>query len=138
MAESIRKIDLFSIEIAHKPGEGAKVLGVFRDAGVNLLAAWGYPTKGRKARIDLVAADKAAFTKAAKKAGLALGPKQTAFLVEGEDQTGALAALLGKLADAGINVFAAQAVCAGEGRFGGVINVGAEDVKKAAKLLGAK
>ncbi|MBS1872546.1 MAG: hypothetical protein JSU00_04980 [Acidobacteria bacterium] len=138
MAESIRKVDLFSIEIAHKTGEGAKALGVFRDAGVGLVAVWGYPTKGKKGRIDLVAADKAALTKAAKKAGIVLGPKQTAFLLEGDDQTGALAGLLGKLAEGGINVIAAQAVCGGEGKFGGVITVGAEDVKKAAKLLGAK
>jgi hypothetical protein len=138
MAETVRKVDLFSVDIAHKTGEGAKVLGVFRDAGVSFLAAWGYPTKGKKARLDLVAADRAAFTKAAKKAGIVLGPKQTAFLVEGEDQTGALAGMMGKLAEAGINVFAAQALCAGEGRFGGVITVGADDVKKAAKLLGAK
>jgi len=138
MAESIRKVDLFSIDIKHKPGEGAKTLAAFRDAGVSFLAAWGYPTKGKNARLDLVAADRAAFIKAAKKAGIALSPKQTAFLVEGEDQTGALAGLLGKLAEAGINVFAAQAVCAGEGRFGGMVCVGADDVKKAAKLLGAK
>ena len=69
MAESIRKGDLFSIDIANKAGEGAKVLGALRDAGVNLLAVWGYPTKAKKARIDLVAADKAALNKAAKKAG---------------------------------------------------------------------
>lgn len=138
MAESIRKVDLFSIDIANKAGEGAKVLGALRDAGVNLLAVWGYPTKAKKARIDLVAADKAALNKAAKKAGIVLGGKQTAFLMEGDDEVGVLANILGKLAAAGINVFAAQAVCAGAGRFGGVITVGADDVKKAAKALGVK
>jgi hypothetical protein len=137
MAETIRKVDLYSVDIANKPGEGAKVLGALRDAGVSLVAVWGYPTKGKKARLDLVAADRAVFTKAAKKAGLELSPRQTAFLIEGEDQTGALAALLAKLGEAGINVFAAQAVAGGAGRYAGILSVAADDVKKAAKLLGA-
>ena len=137
MAETVRKVDLFSVEILNKSGEGAKVLAALRDGGVSFLAVWGYPTKGKKARIDLVAPDRAVFTKAAKKAGIALSPRQTAFLVEGDDHPGALADLLSKLAASGINVFAAQAVCGGAGRYGGILCVGPDDVKKAAKLLGA-
>jgi hypothetical protein len=137
MPETVRKVDLYSIEIPNKPGEGAKVLGAFRDAGINFHAVWGYPLRGKVARIDLVPGDRAAFTKAAKKAGATLSPRQTAFLIEGDDHPGTLAGLFEKLAGAGINVYAAQAVCAPENRFGGMVMVGPEDVKKAAKLLAA-
>jgi hypothetical protein len=138
MADSICKVDLFSIELAHKVGEGAKVLGAFRDAGVSFLAAWGYPVKAKKARLDVVAADRAAFTKAAKKAGIELGPKQTAFLLQADDHVGALADVFAKLAAGGVNVIASQAIQGGGGTFGGIVTVAADDVKKAAKLLGAK
>jgi hypothetical protein len=46
--------------------------------------------------------------------------------------------MMARLADAGINIDAAKAVCAGAGRFGGAIFVAPEDAKKAAKILGAK
>jgi hypothetical protein len=137
MPETVRKVDLYSIEIPNKTGEGAKVLGAFRDAGINFHAMWGYPLRGKTARIDLVPGDRAAFTKAAKKAGLTPSPRQTAFLIEGEDHPGTLADLLSKLAGAGINVYAAQAVCGGDNRFGGMLMVAADDVRKAAKLLNA-
>jgi hypothetical protein len=137
MDESVRKVDLYSVEIPNKPGEGARVLGALRDAGVNFTAVWGYPLRGRLARIDMVPGDRALFTKAAKKAGLTLSPRQTAFAIEGDDHPGTLADPLAKLAAAGINVYAAQAVCSGGNRYGGVIMVGADDARKAGKLLGA-
>jgi hypothetical protein len=137
MPETVRKVDLYSIEIPNKVGEGAKVLGVFREAQINLHGLWGYPLKGKKARVDIVPGDRVAFTKAAKKAGLTLSPRQTAFLVEGDDHPGVLAEILSKLSGGGINVFAAQAVCAGGNRYGGIVMVGADDVRKAAKILGA-
>jgi hypothetical protein len=63
----------------------------------------------------------AGFTKAAKKAGLKVGAKQTAFFVNGGDYPGAVAETLSKLDHAGINVGAVQAVCGGKGRYGAVI-----------------
>ena len=137
MPETVRKVDLYSIEIPNKLGEGAKVLGAFREAQINFHGVWGYPLRGKTARVDLVPGDRTAFTKAARKAGLTLSPRQTAFLVEGDDHPGAMSEILSKLSGGGINVFAAQAVCTGGNRYGGIIMVGAEDVRKATKLLGA-
>ena len=45
------------------------------------------------------------------------------------------AELYRKLAAKGIDVYAAQALCAGKGRFGALIQVGQDDVKKAGKIL---
>lgn len=137
MADTIRKVDYFYIEAANKPGEAAKVLAAFRDAGVNLLAFSGFP-QGRKAQIDFIPENAAAFKAAAKKAGLKLSPRKTGFLVQGEDRTGAIAEITGKLAAANINITACDGVSAGAGRFGAILWVKGTDVGKAAKVLGAQ
>ncbi len=135
MAEEIRKVEYFYIETPNKPGEAAKVLGALRSAGVNLIAFTGFPS-GRKAQMDFIPEDTAAFKAAAKKAGLKLSPKKTGFLIQGEDRIGAVAETMEKLAAAKINVTAMDAICAGAGRYGALLWVGASDVRKAASALG--
>jgi hypothetical protein len=44
--------------------------------------------------------------------------------------------VLAKLAGAGINVTSAQAICAGMGRYGGLLWVKAADFRKASRALG--
>ena len=136
MAEIVRKVDYFYIETPNKPGEGAKVLAALRDAGVNLLAFSGFP-HGRRAQIDFIPEDSAAFKAAAKKAGLRLSTKRTGFLIQGEDRPGAIAGIMGKLAEINVNVTAIDAACAGEGRYGAILWVKPAEVGKAAKALGA-
>ena len=136
MGETIRKVDYFYIQTANKPGEGARLLGALRDEGVNLLAFTGFPF-GRRAQIDFIPEDTAAFRAAAKRAGMKLSPKKTGFWVQGEDRVGAIADIMEKLAGARINVTAIDAVCAGEGRYGAIFWVKPPDVRKAAKILGA-
>jgi hypothetical protein len=136
MADTIRKVDYFYVETANRPGEAAKLLAGFRDAGVNLLAFSGFP-RGRKAQIDFIPENTAAFKIAAKKAGLKLSPRKTGFLAQGEDRPGAIAEITGKLAAANINITACDAVSAGEGRFGAILWVRGTDVGRAAKALGA-
>jgi prephenate dehydratase len=129
------KLDYYSVVVPDKPGKGERVLSALKEAGVNFVAIWGYPVGKGKSRIDLVAADTALLKKAAKKLKIELGKKQTAFHITGEDHPGAVAEVLAKLAAKKINVFAMQALCAGNGRFGALIQVAPDDVKKAAKAL---
>ena len=75
------------------------------------------------------------FRSAAKKLKIELGKKQTAFHITGEDHPGAVAEVLAKLAAKEINVYAVQALCAGNGRFGALVQVYQDDVKKVAKAL---
>ena len=135
MEEAIRLVDYFYLEAPDKPGEAARVLGQLRDAGVNLLAFSGFP-KGRRAQLDFVPADPAAFKAVAKQARWKIvGPKK-GFLIQGEDRVGAVAELLGRLAAAKINVTATDAVCGGAGRYGVILWVKPRDVKRAAKAFG--
>jgi len=137
MAEKIRKVDYFYIEIPDKPGEGAKVLAAVRDAGINLLGFTAFPRGRWGAQIDFIPEDAAAFKTAARKAGLKLSAKKTGFLIQGEDRPGAIANLAAKLAAVNVNVTASDAVCAGEGRYGAMLWVKPADVRKAARALGA-
>jgi len=136
MAEEIRLVDYFYVEAPDKPGEACRILNHLKEAGVNLLAFSGFP-KGRRAQLDFIPVAPAAFKAAAKQARLTLvGPKK-GFLIQGEDRLGALAEVLGKLAEAAINVTATDAVSAGAGRYGVILWVKPRDVRKAAKVLGA-
>ena len=133
--ETIRTVEYFYIQAPDKPGEGAKLLTMFKEAGVSLLAFSGFP-KGRRAQIDFIPADPAAFRAAARKAKLKLVGPKTGFLVQGEDRLGAVAELMAKLADAKINVTALDAVAAGAGRYGAILWVKPGDVTKATRVLG--
>lgn len=137
MADTIKKIDYYKIKTSNRAGEGARVLGALKEGKVNLIAFTGFP-RGRQTQMDFIPEDGAAFKKAAKKAGLKFSRKKTGFLIQGKDKVGAIADILSKLADAKINVTALNAVSTGKGRFGAILWVKPESVRRAAKALGAK
>lgn len=136
MADTIRKVDYFTMDVPNKPGEGARILGALAGGGVNLLAFTGFPS-GRRAQLDFIPEDIAVFKAAAKTAKLKLKPAKAGFLIQGEDRPGAVADVVKRLADAKINVTAVDAVAAGMSRWGAILWVLPRDVKKAAKALGA-
>jgi hypothetical protein len=136
MAGSVRKVGYFYISATDKPGEGARTLGALRDNGVDLLAFHAFPTGAGQSQLDFVPADEKALQAAAKKANLKLSARKTAFLVEGDDRSGAVAELLQKLGAAGANVTAIDALKTGS-KFGALVWVKPADVDKASKALGA-
>jgi hypothetical protein len=136
MADIVRKVAYFAMEVPNKPGEGARVLGALADAGVNLLAFTGFPS-GRKAQLDLIPEDEALFKNAVKAAKIKTRPHKFGFLVQGDDRKGAVGDLLKTMAEKKINVTAVDAVSAGAGRYAAILWVASRDVNKATKALGA-
>jgi len=136
MADIVRKVAYFAMDVSNKPGEGARVLGTLADAGVNLLAFTGFPS-GRKAQLDFIPEDAAVFKNAAKAAKIKTRPQKFGFLVQGDDRKGAVGDLLKTMAEKKINVTAVDAVSAGAGRYAAILWVAPRDVNKAAKALGA-
>ena len=59
-------------------------------------------------------------------------------MIQGRDRPGALSEQLRKLGDKQINVTGIDALGAGEGRWGAIIWVEDEAVRKAARVLGAR
>ena len=137
MATTIRKVAYFSMHIANRAGQGARMLTGLRDAGVNLLAFTGFPNAGR-AQIDFVPDDTGEFLRAARKLGLKVGKRKTVFLAQGGDKPGVIAGICDKLAKAGINMVAMDAVAAGGGRYGAIFWVKRKDIATASRVLGAR
>src|SRR6202162_6415421 len=138
MPDWIRRMDSFYARVNDKPGQAAKVVEALAADGVGMLAFSGFPQGKKKSQVVFVPDDTKAFKKLATKMGLKNSNAKTGFLGQGEDRTGALARVFGKLAGKKINVTAIDAVASGGGRFGAVLWVKQKNVKKAAKALGAK
>ena len=136
MADVIRKVSYFAMDVVDKPGEAARVLTALSRAGVNLLAFSGFP-RGKRAQLDFIPEDVELFRRALSTAKLKVQSKKTGFLVQGDDRPGAVAEVLQKLADAAINVTAVDGVSAGAGRWGAILWVKPQSVNKAAKVLQA-
>ena len=134
MADEIQRVQYFYTEVPDKPGEGAKILNMLKEEGVNLLAFVAFP-KGRRAQLDFIPVDQAAFKAAAKKAKIKLVGPKTGFVIQGDDRAGAVGEIASKLAEARINITALHAVAAGAGRYGAILWVKPRDVNKAAKIL---
>jgi len=117
--------------------EVARILQALRDANVNLLAFSGFPQGRNKAQIDVVTGDLDALKGVARGQKWKLSRIKRAFLVQGTDEAGAAVGPLARLGAANINVIAADAIAAGEGRFGMIFWVEARSYNRAATLLGA-
>ncbi|MFQ5889302.1 MAG: hypothetical protein ACE5JR_04535 [Gemmatimonadota bacterium] len=137
MPDTVRKVDYYTTTVADRPDEGARLLGVFREAGVNFLAVDAFPSGGGEWRVDLVPEDRDAFLAAAEKSGIGLSGAKAAFLLDGEDRVGATADTLGRLGTEGINVTAVTSIVTG-GRYGTLLWVKPADMERAATTLGAK
>jgi hypothetical protein len=138
MADRVRKVNYCYLTVPARAGQGAKVLGELKDAGVDLVAFTGFPTKAGKAQIDLISLDMPAVRRVAKKSGWRVSGNKKGFLVQGSDKVGAVHRHIQKLADLRINVTAADAVAAGQGRYGMLLWVKQKDYARAARALKAK
>ena len=137
MADDVRSLDHYTLDIEDKLGTGARVLAALRDNDVDLLAFWGYSTAPGKATLELLPVDADGFLAAAKAAGFASLRTSRVFYVTGSDRPGTIAEKLKQLSDAGVSVVAAQGVSDSAGRFGAVIYVKPEDVQRAGTALNA-
>ena len=137
MADRVRKVNYCYVTVSNRAGQGAKVLGELREAGVNLLAYSGFPTSGGMAQLDFVAEEMGPLRRVAKRNGWQLSRPRKGFLVQGSDTLGAVHRHIERLAQEKINVTAADAVCAGKNRYGMILWVKAKDFRKAARTLKA-
>ena len=137
MPDTVRKVNYAYVTAASRPGEAAHVLEALRAANINLLAFSGFPQGRNKAQIDLVTDDLDALKAVARREKWKLSRIKRAFLVQGIDKVGAALAPLAKTGGANINVTAAYAIAAGEGRFGMILWVAPRDYNRVAKLLEA-
>ena len=133
-----RKVRYVVLKVPSRAGQAAGILGPLAEGGVNLLAFTGFPDRGGKAQVDLVTDDLAGVRRVARQQGWRVSSPKRGFVVQGEDRVGAVHRDLRKLAEAGINVTAADAVSAGKRRYGMLLWVKPKDYARAAAALGAR
>lgn len=138
MAYRVRKVNYCKMTVSSRAGQAEKVLRAIKEAGIDMYAFSGFPTKAGKSQVDFVSDDTAAIKRLAKKSGWRLSSTKKAFLVQGNDQIGAIHKIFKKLADEKINVTAADAVAAGVGRYGMILWVKPNVYNRAARVLKAK
>ena len=135
MLSSVKEVEYYYTIVADKPGKARKLLEFLSKRSVNLLALTVFPVGEGQSQIDLFPAEPEMLKKAAEDAEITLvGPKK-AFLLQGEDRIGALYDFHLKLSNAGINIYAANGVVDGTGRFGYLIWVAPADFEEASKVL---
>ena len=137
MADSVRKVQYAYVMVPNRPGQGVRVLAELQAAGVDLLAYSGFPGK-RGAQIDLVTGDMPGLKRVARKNGWRLSKTKKGFLAQGTDRIGAVHRHLARLARGKVNVVAADAVAAGQDRYGMILWVRPKDYARAARALGAR
>jgi hypothetical protein len=138
MADRVKKVNYAYAVVPNRAGQGARMLSELERSGVNLLAYSGFPVGGGRSQIDFVLEDMGPLKRAARTNGWRLSKVKKGFLVQGTDRVGAVSRQLKKLADAGVNVIAADAVAAGRGRYGMILWVKPRDYARAARALAAR
>ena len=137
MADRVKKVNYCYVKVANRAGQGAKILGELKDAGVGLLVYSGFPIKGG-AQLDMVPEDMAALKRVARKKGWKLSKVKKGFLIQGRDKLGSVQRHIDKLAEKKINIVAADAVSAGLKRYGMILWVKPKDYARASRTLRAK
>lgn len=137
MGLDIRSVDYFYTTVEDRPGAGYRLLSLLAEAGVDLLALTAVPVGPGRTQLALFP-ERPAELQRLQRGGLRLDGPHPALLIRGEDALGALSAIHEQLAEAGINVYAANGVTGGAGRFGYIVYVRPVDVDAAVRALGGE
>lgn len=135
MAFDVKRIEYYNVVVPDHAGEGAKLLALFAGVGVSLLAFKAVPLEPKRTRFTLFPNDGFKMTAGAKKAGLELDGPHSALLIQGDDQSGALAGIYEKLSQADIQVRESSGIADINGGYGVILYLKPEDCEKAAAAL---
>lgn len=136
MAYTIRRADYFYATIRDELGAAYRVLAQLADLGVNLLAFTAVPSGPDLAQFALFPEDPNRLAAEASAARLPLDGPHHAFLVQGDDELGALASVHEQLFRSGVDVYASSGVTDGRGAFGYVVYVREDQFERACEALG--
>lgn len=136
MTAKVRAVDYFNATVRDRPGAAYSVLAELAGKGVNLLAFSAVPIGPEYTQLVLFPHDGDRLLRFAAETGTVLNGPHRALLVQGDDELGALTAIHRKLGDARVNVYASNGVTDGQGGFGYVLYVRAEEFGDAARALG--
>lgn len=135
MAYTIRRAEYFSITVRDEPGEAYRFLSQLAGLGINLLAFTAIPVGPMHTQVTIFPEDASKMADTARRVGLVLDGPHPAFLVQGDDELGALAGIHAKLYEAQVNVYASTGVADGRGGYGYVLYVRPDQYERAVSAL---
>jgi hypothetical protein len=135
VAFTIRSVDYYYANVRDELGAAYRFLSQLAELGVDLLAFTAVPSGPALAQFTLVPTDARKLTAQATVAGLPLDGPYHAFLVQGDDEFGALANVHEQLVRAGVDIFASSGVSDGRGAFGYLVYVREDQFEQAAAAL---
>ena len=135
MAFDIKRVEYFNITVDGHVGEGSKLLSIFAGVGISLLAFKAVPFASNRTRFTLFPNDGLKMTDGAKKAGLELDGPHSALLIQGDDESGALADIYEKLSQADIHDNESSGIADINGSYGVILYLKQEDCEKAVAAL---
>ena len=138
MAYTIQKVDYYYTTVKDQPGEAFKLLTIFEELGLNLLAFTAIPVGPNSTQLAIFPEDVDKFKHEAQNAQMVLDGPHKAFLIQGDDELGALAPIHRKLDDANINIYSSSGVADGKGSYGYIIYVKPDDFERAVAALDLK
>jgi hypothetical protein len=136
MALDIKIIEYYNMTVEGHVGEGSKLLSLFADAGVNLLAFKAVALEPMRTQFTLFPDDGSKMNAGAEKAGLNLDGPHSALLIKGDnDESGELADIYEKLSQADINIYESSGIADIKGSYGVILYLKQEDCEKAVAAL---
>jgi hypothetical protein len=135
VAYSIVRINYFYTNVRDRPGAAYELLNKMAEMGLNMLAFTAVPVGPTHTQLTIFPEDTGKMEAIAQRAGMKVDGPHPAFLVQGDEELGALAEIHQVLAQTRVNVYASSGVTDGKGCFGYVIYVRPEDYDRAAEAL---
>ncbi len=135
MAYTIRRAEYFATTVKDEPGEAYKLLSRLAGLGINLLAFTAIPVGPLHTQLTIFPEDPEKMTETARRAGLVIDGPHPAFLVQGDDELGALAGIHARLFEASVNVYASTGVADGRGGYGYIMYVRPDQYERAVTAL---
>jgi len=135
MAYTIRRVDYFYTTVRDRPGEAYGLLAQMAEMGLNMLAFTALPVGPMYTQLTIFPEHTGKMISAAQRAGMKIDGPHRAFLVQGDDELGALAKIHQELYRADVNVYASSGVTDGRGAYGYLIYVRPEEYDRAARAL---
>jgi hypothetical protein len=136
MFAKIIAVDYFNCTVKDKPGTAYELLCELFQEKVNLLAFSVIPIGPEYAQVVLFPESDDRLIRAAKKRDLTLNGPHQAFLIQGDDQLGALVDIHKRLSEADINIYTSSGVTDGRGGYGYTLYVKPDEFTRAAQVLG--
>lgn len=135
MALDIENVQYYNTTIGDSAGEASRLLSLFADVGISLLAYKSASRAPGQTRFTLFPDDISKVEDVANSAGLEMDGPFSALLIKGDDESGALADIFDKLSQAGVNISDSSGIADINGAYGVVLYLNQEDCEKAMAAL---